>query len=69
VPGAARVVTLDEIDRNDGNLNITRYVERPIEAETISVEDALANLKDALAEACAAEDRLKDLLRGAGLLT
>jgi type I restriction enzyme M protein len=69
VPGAARVVTLDEIDRNDGNLNITRYVERPVEAETISVEDALANLKDALAEAYAAEDRLKDLLRGAGLLT
>jgi type I restriction enzyme M protein len=68
VPGAARVVTLDEIARNDWNLNIPRYVE-PISAEeTIGVAEALANLKQSLAEAYAAEDRLHELLWDAGLL-
>lgn len=68
VENAARVVGLDEIERNDWNLNISRYVVPALEEETISVADALANLKDALAEAYAAEDRLKALLRERGLL-
>jgi type I restriction enzyme M protein len=68
VPGATRVVTLDEVNANDGNLNITRYVERPIENDTISVEEAVASLKSAIDEAYAAEDRLKELLREVGLL-
>jgi type I restriction enzyme M protein len=67
VPGAARVVTLDEIARNDWNLNIPRYVE-PISAEeTIGVDEALANLRQSLDEAYIAEARLTELLRDAGL--
>lgn len=69
VPGAARVVTLDEIARSDWNLNIPRYVEPVAKEETVTVGEALANLKTALAEAYAAEDRLRDLLRQSGLMS
>lgn len=68
VEGAAAVVTLEEIAENDWNLNIPRYVEPVIEEEQISVEEALANLKTALEEAYAAEDKLQQLLREAGLM-
>lgn len=69
VAGVAKVVTLDEIAKNDWNLNIPRYVEPVTEEETITVEDAIANLKQALNEAYAAEDKLKELLREAGLMS
>ena len=68
VEGAARVVSLDEIRENDFNLNIPRYVEPDLEEEVIPVEDAIANLKQALDDAYAAEDRLKELLQREGLL-
>jgi type I restriction enzyme M protein len=68
VPGAARVVALSEIEGNDWNLNIPRYVEPVAQEETVTVADALANLKSALAEAYAAEDRLRALLHEARLL-
>ena len=62
------MVTLDEIAANDWNLNIPRYVEPVIEEETVSVEEALKQLQQALEEAYAAENRLKELLGNAGLL-
>lgn len=68
VEGLAHLATLDEIERNDWNLNIPRYVEQPDEAETVSVEDALTNLRESLEGAYAAEARLKLLLREAGLV-
>jgi type I restriction enzyme M protein len=67
VEGVARVVTLDEVAQNDFNLNISLYVEPLVEEETITVEEAMANLKRSLQEAYAAEDRLKELLQEAGL--
>jgi type I restriction enzyme M protein len=60
--------TLEEIAGNDYNLNIPRYVEPLVEEETITVEEAIGNLKKALSEAYAAEDRLKDLLQKSGLM-
>ena len=68
VPGAARVVTLEEIANNDWNLNIPRYVEPLVEEETVTVSEAIAHLKTALNDAYAAEDRLRALLRQSGLL-
>ena len=65
--GVSRVVTLAEIAANDYNLNITRYVERKVEAETLTVAEALTNLQDSLETAYAAEDRLRGLLKEAGL--
>lgn len=66
--GVTRVVALDEIARNDWNLNIPRYVEPLAQEDTLTVEEALANLSDALTDAYAAEDRLKGLLQDAGLM-
>jgi len=62
VEGAAIVITLSEIAENDWNLNIPRYVEPVIEEETITVEEAIGNLKTAMEDAFNAEDRLKQLL-------
>jgi type I restriction enzyme M protein len=68
VEGHVSVVTIDEIEENDWNLNIPRYVEPIIEEETISVEEALANLQSALDEAYIAEDKLKKLLNDTNLM-
>ncbi|WP_170304416.1 type I restriction-modification system subunit M [Mariprofundus erugo] len=69
VEGICRVVTIDEIRENDFNLNIPRYVEPVIEEESLSVEEAVANLKQSLEAAYEAEDRLKALLEREGLLS
>ncbi len=66
-PGVAKVVSLDEIRANDFNLNIPRHVEPVVAEETVTVEQAVANLKVTLDTAYAAEDRLKELLRKGGL--
>ena len=63
VEGVCRVVSLDEIRENDFNLNIPRYVEPVIEEETITVDEAVANLKESLNAAYVAEDRLMELLK------
>lgn len=68
VNGYAKVVSLAEIEANDWNLNIPRYVEPNIEEETITVAEALNNLQTALDEAYAAEDHLKQLLVKVGLM-
>ena len=68
VEGICRVVTLDEIRENDFNLNIPRYVEPVIEKESMTIHQAIANLKESLQVAYAAEDRLKALLEKEGLM-
>jgi type I restriction enzyme M protein len=68
VAGSVHIVTLDDIRKNEWNLNIPRYIEPVSEEETITVEEAIENLKSALAKAYSAEDRLKQLLRNAGLM-
>lgn len=67
VQGAVKSVKLSEIEANDWNLSIPLYVEPIIEEETVSVEEALENLKIALDAAYAAEDRLASLLKQSGL--
>jgi len=62
VPGVARLVPLEEIEQNEGNLNITRYVEPVAQEQTLTVAQALANLKESLVAAYAAEERLRVLL-------
>ena len=69
VPGVAKVATTEDVARNDFNLNISLYVEPVVEEQTVTVQDAIANLKTKLDEAYAAEDRLKELLVGAGLVS
>jgi type I restriction enzyme M protein len=69
VEGVAHVATLEEIAANDHNLNITRYVEPPLEEETLSVEEALQKLRQSAQAALAAEAALVDLLEREGLVT
>ena len=67
VDGRARVVTLDEVREQGGNLNLAGYV-APIDDEDIpTVAEATAALKEALDAAWAAEDRLNELLAERGL--
>jgi len=66
VDGVCRAVSLAEIKENDFNLNIPRYVEPVIEEESLSVEEAVANLKEDLQKAYAAEDKLMALIKGVG---
>jgi type I restriction enzyme M protein len=68
VAGVCRVVSLEEIRENEFNLNIPRYVEAVIEEETMTVEQAVTNLKKSLEAAYAAEDRLMELLKKHGVM-
>ena len=43
----AYVADLDEIEENDFNLNISRYVDTTEPIEVMSIEDALAELREA----------------------
>jgi len=66
--GIAKVVTLEDIAANDYNLNIPRYVEQASDQETITVKEAVNNLKLALADAYAARIGSRRSC-GRGLLT
>ena len=68
VPGVAHVASLAEIAANDWNLNITRYVEPLAEQTVPTVDEAVATLQTALADAYAAEERLTRLFETGGLL-
>lgn len=62
IEGVARWVALTEIEENDFNLNIARYVQKPLEEETITVEEALADFRSNLTALEKAEDELEALL-------
>ncbi len=57
VENHVRVATLDDIKENDFNLNIPLYVEKVIEDNLPSVEEALADLKKAWRESLEAEEK------------
>jgi len=67
-PGVSHVAPLDAVLGNGGNLNISLYVEQPRQDEGPSLAEAMADLRQSLNEAYAAEDHLKDLLRQEGRL-
>lgn len=62
IEGVARWVPHSEIEENDFNLNIARYVQKPLEEETITVEEALKEFQQKLAALEAAEQELEALL-------
>jgi type I restriction enzyme M protein len=68
VPGVAKVVTLEELTANDGNLNIPRYIEAMSDENVPTVDEAMTGLRTAADEAFAAEDRLIALLKKEGFL-
>lgn len=67
VEGISRVVSLDEIRDNGGNLNLASYIEKPIDDDIPTVEEATAALKHALDDVWRAEQELERLLTDMGL--
>jgi type I restriction enzyme M protein len=62
VEDCAKVVSLDEIKRENWTLNISRYVLPPIGADIPPLPEAVEAFKIALLEARAAEDHLRTVL-------
>lgn len=62
VEGVARWVPHSELEENDFNLNIARYVQKPLEEETITVEEALTDFQSKLKALEEAENKLEALL-------
>jgi type I restriction enzyme M protein len=62
VENFARVASLEDLAENDYNLNIPLYVEKIIEDNLPSVEEALADLKTAWDASLKAEEKFKSIL-------
>ena len=62
----AHVASVEEIRENDFNLNISRYVDTTEAVEAMSVEDALAQLREAERRRDEAAARMDELLAGMG---
>jgi type I restriction enzyme M protein len=63
VENYVKVAELDDLKENDFNLNIPLYVEKIIEDNLPSVEDALADLKTAWEASLQAEEKFKTILK------
>ena len=57
------MASLADIAENDYNLNIPLYVEKIIEDNLPSVEEALSDLKTAWNESLEAEEKFKNILK------
>ena len=68
VENRAKVVSIEEIEREDWTLNISRYVLPPIGEDVPPLPEALAAFKQALNEAKSAESRLRRVLVESGWL-
>lgn len=62
VENYVKVASMDQLKENDFNLNIPLYVEKIIEDDLPSVEEALADLKEAWEESLKAEEDFKRVL-------
>lgn len=62
VENYVKVASIDDIEENDFNLNIPLYVEKIIEDNLPSVEEALSDLKIAWTESQKAEKEFKKIL-------
>ena len=69
VPDRAKLVSLDEMKTEDWTLNISRYVLPPVREDIPPLPEAVAAFKQAIAEARAAEDRLREVLLDGGWLS
>ena len=63
VENYVKVASLEDIQENDFNLNIPLYVEKIIEDNLPSVDEALADLKTAWEASLEAEEKFKTILQ------
>ena len=68
VQNHVKVATLEDVEDNDFSLNIPLYVEKKIEDNLPTINEALKSLKMAFSEAVKAEDNMKERLKEFGLL-
>ena len=68
VEDRAKVVSIDEIKKEDWTLNISRYVLPPIGEDIPPLPEAIAAFKQALSEAKEAEENLRTVLNEGGWL-
>ena len=68
VEDRAKIVSTEEIEREDWTLDISRYVLPPVGEDIPALPEAVAAFKQALQEARAAEDRLRRVLEEDGWL-
>jgi type I restriction enzyme M protein len=68
VEDRVKVISLDEIENKDWTLNISRYVLPPTAEGIPPMTEAVAAVKQALAEARAVEDHVRKVLVGGGWL-
>ena len=66
VPKYARVVDVAEVEKNDFNLNISRYVETADAAEKVDVAAAIAKLRELETKRGEAEARMNGYLKELG---
>ena len=59
---------MKEIEANDFNLNIPRYVEPKVEQEAITVDEAMRRLRQSAEAAFTAEEKLAGILKREGLV-
>jgi type I restriction enzyme M protein len=64
VENYVKVASKSDLEENDYNLNIPLYIEKIIEDNLPSVEDALSNLKTAWNDSLKAEEKFKKILKG-----
>ncbi len=62
----ARVVPVDEIERNESNLNISRYVDAAEAEQAVDVAEAVRKLRQLEAERAAAEAKMNAFLKELG---
>jgi len=63
VENHVKVATMDDLQENDFNLNIPLYVEKIIEDNLPSVEEAMSDLKQAWQASLDAEEKFKQVLK------
>jgi len=63
VENYAKVASFEDLKENDFNLNIPLYVEKIIEDDLPSVEEAMADLKEAWQASLEAEEKFKAILK------
>lgn len=63
VENYVKVASMEDLKENDFNLNIPLYVEKIIEDNLPSVEEAMADLKQAWQESLDAEEKFKQVLK------
>lgn len=62
ISGVTRWVHLDEIKENNYNLNIARYIQKPLIEDSTSVKEAIGSFQKKLEELGKAEKKLEELL-------